>query len=142
MNASDMEISYECLVELRHYGSDWNNYQTVDTEVIVETADNLESLYIKLGTHKTNETPVEDRIRDNYTIVEFGKIRKLAVMSEDDADMLRINDSPAMQRFQMQREEKARAKEIAKAKLDAAQEAWERAELTKLTAKYGKGDGK
>ena len=61
MNASDMEISYECLVEFRHYGSDWNNYQTVDTEVIVETADDLESLYIKLGTHKTNETPVEGK---------------------------------------------------------------------------------
>jgi hypothetical protein len=128
---------YECVVTINHYWRDDRNYwDTATTENVLAYAKDLNSLYIQLGILKTQETTPDDRC-DHYTDVEFGVIRHLIIISEEDVHENRVANTPAMQKLQYQHEEQICAKEAAIAATEAATTAKELAELARLKEKYG-----
>ncbi|MHB1641943.1 MAG: hypothetical protein ACYCS8_04710 [Acidithiobacillus sp.] len=126
---------FECFVTEYDYYRDMDNRDAQKEVSCRIKAESLNDLYEKLGQVKIRETPQEDR-GDEYTEVEFGKIREIVIVSEIDVDDERLNATSACQKYAQQRKDAALKKQQALAEQAAKKEANELAELKRLQAKY------
>ena len=126
---------FECVVTQYDYYRDVDNRDAQKEASRRIKAESLNDLYEKLGQVKIRETLPEDR-GDEYTEVEFGKIREIVVVSEIDVDEERLNETSACQAYAEQRNNAALKKQLALTAQAAEKEAREIAELKRLQAKY------
>jgi predicted GNAT family N-acyltransferase len=129
------ESHFECFVVESYCYRDMDNRDACKDNSYLVTAGNLNDLYEKLGEAKARETPQEDR-GDEYTDVDFGRIKEIIVVSETDVDDGILKKTSACQKQEQQRRNAVLKKQLALTAQAAEKEAREIAELRRLQAKY------
>ncbi len=126
---------FECFVTVSDYYRDMDNRDACKDGSCWVRAESLDDLYEQLGQIKILETSQEDR-GDEYTEVDFEKIREIVIVSESDIDDERLNETSACQQYAQQRKNAALKKQLALTAQAAEKEAREIAELRRLQQKY------
>ena len=134
-NMSKKVSQFECFVTESYCYRDMDNRDACKDKSCWVTAESLNDMYEKLGEIKTHESPPEER-GDEYTEVEFERIREIIVVSETEVDGEILKTTSVCQKQVQQRKDAALKKQLGLAAQAAEKEAREIAELRRLQAKY------
>ena len=126
---------FECFVTESYCYRDMDNRDACKDKFCWVTAESLNDMYEKLGEVKTHETPPEER-GDEYTEVEFERIREIIVVSETEVDGERLKTTSACQTQEQQRKDAALKKQLGFAADRQKKEDLEYAEFIRLQAKF------